>query len=282
MRCCVNHYCLHFILKRKRHSTASSITGGKRQCQSVVLTSNSEEIESKVLCLQCSLEETLENKPTLRRKRKADQITANSPETVQEVDGIFISDLSQSVGSYIKSKALQMYLNFSNCTIDQQTMISLGMNSILDLSYQYGRGQSFLFSQARWSELQGRFHQEEEEEDNDNELNDNMGSITAESLRVVNNLMTSKTSTNTKFIKLTNWLNGYKYKKNLNDDATFVLFLISHVLTLSQKQAYMFNDDVDSREWDIVLKIWSSLIELLFMDTNLRTKWGRYRIQIGQ
>lgn len=82
-------------------------------------------------------------------KRKADQITANSPDTVQEVHDIFISDLSQSVGSCIKSKALQMYLHFSNCTIGQQTMISLGMNSILDLSYQYSRGQSFLFSQAQ-------------------------------------------------------------------------------------------------------------------------------------
>lgn len=72
---------------------------------------------------------------------------------VQEDDAVYVSGLDESVGSIIKNRALEKYEDFRSHVIQQQTMISLGMNSILDLSYAFEEGQSTLFSQKQWHEL---------------------------------------------------------------------------------------------------------------------------------
>lgn len=56
---------------------------------------------------------------------------------VKEHDAIHVSNLDESAGSFIKNKALEKYEDFSNQVTQQQSMISLGMNSLLDLSYAF-------------------------------------------------------------------------------------------------------------------------------------------------
>lgn len=59
-----------------------------------------------------------------------------------------------------------------------------------------------------------------------------------------------------------------------NEDEIFFLFLIQHILKLYKKSSYLFEEDIDCSEWDFVIKLWSPLIEELFINTDLRTKWG--------
>lgn len=104
------------------------------------------------------MEEILENKVNAK-KRKASIVTAQRAVTnkVEEDDEVYVSDLTESVGSYIKNKALEKYQDFNSHVTQEQTMISLGMSSILDLSYTFNQGQSCIFSQNQWNELRARF-----------------------------------------------------------------------------------------------------------------------------
>ncbi|KAI9273527.1 hypothetical protein EDC94DRAFT_511079, partial [Helicostylum pulchrum] len=82
---------------------------------------------------------------------------------LQEQDNIFTDGLDGSVGSRIKNEALQIYSNFSDVYVKEQTCISLGMNSILDLSYSFGDAQSTLFIETLWSDQKRKFPVEEED-----------------------------------------------------------------------------------------------------------------------
>lgn len=76
---------------------------------------------------------------------------------VQENDGVSIAGINESVGTFIKKKALEKYEAFSSLTIQEQTVVSLGMNLILDLSFEFEEGQSTLFTRSQWNALQARF-----------------------------------------------------------------------------------------------------------------------------
>ncbi|CEP11105.1 hypothetical protein [Parasitella parasitica] len=41
-----------------------------------------------------------------------------------------------------------------------------------------------------------------------------------------------------------------------------------------QKTPHLFDDEVESSEWDFVVKVWGVVTERLFHGTNLHLKWG--------
>ncbi|KAI7889654.1 uncharacterized protein EV154DRAFT_423497, partial [Mucor mucedo] len=64
---------------------------------------------------------------------------------IQEEDGLFLQGLERSVGAIIKSSAISLYPNYYQDNTSKQS-ITLGLNSILDLSYNYSEAQSGLFT----------------------------------------------------------------------------------------------------------------------------------------
>ncbi|KAI9347515.1 hypothetical protein BD770DRAFT_327666, partial [Pilaira anomala] len=78
---------------------------------------------------------------------------------VEEKDEVFAPNLSYSIGSYIKNRDLKMYPCFKSAEINDQTIISLGLNSILDLSFEFPEGQNTLFDAAQRKWLKNRLPQ---------------------------------------------------------------------------------------------------------------------------
>lgn len=195
---------------------------------------------------------------------------------IEEKDGVFLSGLDESVGSYIKNQALKKYAMFNDISLQEQTAVSLGMNSILDLSFEFGDAQSLLFSEGQWSELKARFPDGEEQ---DLELEENLNNLINDFKLTIESVAKSKTSFETKMNTLSNWLR--RTNKVLNDEETFLVFLVQHVLKLYKKSSYLFQKEIDCSEWDFVLKIWSPIVEELFNDTNLRSKWGDTVYKLG-
>ncbi|GAA5796837.1 hypothetical protein HPULCUR_002215 [Helicostylum pulchrum] len=128
---------------------------------------------------------------------------------LQEQDTIFTDGLDGSVGSRIKNEALKIYSNFSDVYVKEQTCISLGMNSILDLSYSFGDAQSTLFIETLWSDLKRKFPVEEE----DAETDENLTGITHDFMLTVESLVKTKNSFQVKLEKLSNWLKRVKSDK---------------------------------------------------------------------
>lgn len=109
--------------------------------------SEERQVNSQLQYINYTAEEILQNK--LNDKKRKLGVVSNAINTVSEIeenDEVHIPGLENtSVGSHIKNKALEKYQSFSHELIQQQTMISLGMNSILDLTYSFGNAQSTLF-----------------------------------------------------------------------------------------------------------------------------------------
>ncbi|KAI9354761.1 hypothetical protein BD770DRAFT_392159 [Pilaira anomala] len=146
------------------------------------------------------------------------------------------------------------------------------MNSILDLSYKFGDVQSTLFTEDQWLNLQSRFPVKVEE---DSEINDNLLKLTDEFNSIMTSIIQSKSSFGKKLKKLSSWLKRLEdqYKK-LNAEESYFVYLLKHLIKLYTKSSYIFNPDIDCSKWDYVIKIWAPIIEELFDETDLRSKWG--------
>ncbi|GAA5798396.1 hypothetical protein HPULCUR_003798 [Helicostylum pulchrum] len=189
--------------------------------------------------------------------------------------------------------------SFSDLSILDQTCTSLGINSILDLSYEFGEAQSTLFTEEQWSTLKSRFAVEE---DQDADMDDNLIAIIDSFLRTVESMLTAKTSFSIKMNKLSSWVEHAKNSRMLNSEERFILFITQHLLKLYQKTSYLFNVEIDCSEWDFVLKSRltrymvkvNKLRDLMYFNINLvekmeelfnndalRTKWGDTVFKIG-
>ncbi|RCH78937.1 hypothetical protein CU098_000756, partial [Rhizopus stolonifer] len=72
---------------------------------------------------------------------------------VKESDGLFVAGLSTSVGSHMKNAALHHQPKFKLLDKVNHSIMSLGLNSIIDLSFDYPEAQTTFFTASQWEEL---------------------------------------------------------------------------------------------------------------------------------
>ncbi|RCH84927.1 hypothetical protein CU098_004288, partial [Rhizopus stolonifer] len=70
-----------------------------------------------------------------------------------ERDKHFVPEKEESVGSVIKAKACTLRKEYHDLDSNGKAIVSLGLNSILDLSYEHPDAQSTLFNNRQWLHL---------------------------------------------------------------------------------------------------------------------------------
>ncbi|KAI8051704.1 hypothetical protein BDF21DRAFT_482123, partial [Thamnidium elegans] len=70
-----------------------------------------------------------------------------------DCDNVYLQDSTRSVGSIIKTKAVNIRADYHSLTTDNKAIVSLGLNSIVDLNFTYLNSQPTLFTSQQWKEL---------------------------------------------------------------------------------------------------------------------------------
>ncbi|KAI9358861.1 hypothetical protein BD770DRAFT_410166 [Pilaira anomala] len=194
-----------------------------------------------------------------------------TPSTIVENDFIFIQDLDESVGTKIKNEAVKLHPLFHELDPDHQSVICLGLNSILDLSAAYPNRQTLIFNKKQWAELQKLYPAPT--------LNDSSYLQSTQDLIPIFNSFSSKKS----FVR--NWNCMYsevlrlqgEHNAELNEEfreIDFCLFFYKSLLIHIKHHPYMFSKSTDNSEWDFLIKFWGPVMERLYLGTGLRLKWG--------
>ncbi|EIE87918.1 hypothetical protein RO3G_12629 [Rhizopus delemar RA 99-880] len=58
-----------------------------------------------------------------------------------------------------------------------------------------------------------------------------------------------------------------------HSDYNFCIHLLLQIKSIIKNQPHLFDDEIDSSEWDFVVKFWGVVTERLFHGTDLRLKW---------
>ncbi|KAL9545594.1 hypothetical protein PS6_008145 [Mucor atramentarius] len=174
-----------------------------------------------------------------------------------------------SVAGKIKSAALQLYPNYKKSNANEKIIVCLGLNSCLDLSYQYPNGQSILFTASEWRALRNRFPKP---------------SYPTNVYDDAVDIVRSAIAYDNKKSSRSNWTKMYKRIKKLEDqydvelnedhsDIGFALFFFSQLLKLINNNPELFDEQKEVSEQDFSVKFWSSILERLFVKSGLTLKW---------
>ncbi|KAI8061286.1 hypothetical protein BDF21DRAFT_455659 [Thamnidium elegans] len=251
---------------------------GNDQPEPSVKSLSRERKRKELVVIEYELNEIVDKK--LKKAQKPVMANPDRSEIVhvEEKDGIHLLGLECSVGTYLKNKTLGLYPSFKSANINEQTIISLGLNSIISLSYNYPKGQSTLFDYAsQWRDLQSLFPTQKY---NINQY-DNIKSILAP---VISSYKAGKSSS-------FNWLVIFRKIKALqvtynieaneeHEEENFCLFFIESVMNLQKYHPYLFEDNVKISEWDYICKLWAPVMERLFICSGLRLTWGETKLSI--
>ncbi|KAG1443983.1 hypothetical protein G6F56_010473 [Rhizopus delemar] len=223
--------------------------------------------------VECSGNEQLSDvKKKLAKTRKLSQSSSGvEQKEIIENDKVFVSDNGQSVGSIIKTMAVNLRQSYHQLDVNKKAVVSLGLNSIIDLSFQYPGAQAPLFSHKQWLQLQKKYKPK----------NYNT-SIYSDIITILKPIFASF---NRKKNFDQNWKTIYTKAKELaaqhdpeldtdEADVSFCIHFILQILTAIKHQPSLFNDTVNNSEWDYIVKFWGVVIERLFFFTGLRLKWG--------
>lgn len=139
---------------------------------------------------------------------------------------------------------------------------SLGLNSILDLSFSFPEGQSTLFSVGQWGHLQQKFASKNYQVNQFDHIKEKLKPLL--------------TKYRDRKSWVYNWSRLYRETKSLQsrydveeddewEEEDFCLFFIESILKLQKYHDYLFNDNFDKSEWDYICKLWSPIMERLFV-----------------
>jgi uncharacterized protein YjiS (DUF1127 family) len=198
--------------------------------------------------------------------------SASSPlnNVVIDCDEMFVQGANTSVGSIIKTEAVNLRENYHTLNANNKAIVSLGLNSTLDISFTYPNSQSTLFTSQQWDELKRKY----KPIDYDTNLYAYMRPMLQPIFKAYNKRSTNKT----------NWLKMYREVKSLeriydhelnpkNSDISFCVYFMLQVLLLLKHQSGLFDSHIDSSEWDFIVKFWGPITERLFYESQLRLKW---------
>lgn len=209
------------------------------------------------------------NKQVKSMKKKLEE-SREVAKVCHERDNVNLEGLDGSVGSVIKNKAIDLHRDYRNLSINDKAIVSLGLNSTIDLSFDHPQSQSTLFDNTQWKTLRKIYNSKHYV---DEEYNSNF-SILNPVFQFYNEKKPFET----------NWITAYKEFKDLEkkydhvldascSDVSFCVFFISQTLMLMKYQPALFIEEIDCSEWDYVVKFWGVISERLFHDSDLRLKW---------
>ncbi|KAK4520680.1 Flavodoxin-like domain-containing protein [Mucor velutinosus] len=180
-----------------------------------------------------------------------------------EQDALFLEGVERSIGYTIKSIAIKSHALYYDI-VGVRPQITLGLNSILDLSYNFPRGQSTIFSAVQWSHLREKYKYS---------YVSHPLSLSRKATEVLKNAETiAKTNVTEASDQIYKYL--YLYKNRFTNDEQFVLFAHAFILEFLESNPYMFNKQVKKNEQDCIVKLWGPIMEKLVQKTPLRLKWG--------
>ncbi|KAF7730684.1 hypothetical protein EC973_001633 [Apophysomyces ossiformis] len=222
-----------------------------------------------ILFEQTDIAERLANTKK-RKQQKGDEEEEEQGGQVREIptelliavenDNVFIDGLETSVATHLKHEALKLYNQYLTACDNKRTMISMGLNSILDLTDNYPHGQSALFTRSQYKYLKKRFSAADLRNEISPALEKNLAEIEADAKR--GNLELA-------------YRNAVIKQANSTDrDEKFAYYLYAHSLELLLDHAYMFEGSIDLSETDYAIKCWGPVIEHLMARTSVRCKWG--------
>ncbi|KAI9258711.1 hypothetical protein EDC94DRAFT_641369 [Helicostylum pulchrum] len=219
----------------------------------------------------------LEADKQVKTMRKKVEEIREVAKVCHERDNVNLEGLDGSVGSLIKTKAIDLYRNYHSLSINGKAIVALGLNSTIDLSFDHPQSQSTLFDNTQWRTLRSiykskRYVYEEY---------DSIFSILNPVFQCYNEKKPFEI----------NWMTAYKKVKDLEkkydhvldascSDVSFCVFLVFQMLMLMKYQPALFKEEIDCSEWDYVVKFWGVITERLFHDSGLRLKWGDTHITL--
>ncbi|KAG2204533.1 hypothetical protein INT47_012592, partial [Mucor saturninus] len=182
---------------------------------------------------------------------------------IKEEDGLFIEGLKESVGAHIKKSAVSLYDSYYQDNNAKPT-ITLGLNSILDLSYSYPDSQSVLFAPAQWKKLRNLL-----------KIHKVTKPITMNH-KVESMLTKAEAMAKTDLQKASDVIYNhlYKYKAKLCQDEAFILYVHAFISEFLVHNQYMFDKNIEKNEQDCIVKFWGPLMEKLIQKTGLRLNWS--------
>lgn len=83
--------------------------------------------------------------------------TATAAISQEEQGSIFVNGCSVSVGTVIKEEAIKKRAQYHSINCNGKAIVTLGLNSILDLSFDHPAAQVILFSRQQRHQLKTRF-----------------------------------------------------------------------------------------------------------------------------
>lgn len=231
--------------------------GEKKQCQNLA---------KEYFFVNVQYEGTKELNSMKKKLKIKQKFGESSAVKVVECDKSFVPEKEESVGSVIKTKACTLRKEHHNLDSNGKAFVSLGLNSILDLSYEYPDAQSTLFNNRQWLYLK-RTNKPKEYVSTEYAY---ISKILKPIFKTYNPAKTSDS----------NWKALYVQAKTLaeqNDPEKDISFCIHFMLQIQmavKQEPDLFSDTVNSSEWDYIVKFWDPIKQRLFYFSGLRLKWG--------
>ncbi|KAI8067903.1 hypothetical protein BC940DRAFT_354526 [Gongronella butleri] len=240
------------------------------------------------------IDQELEARSKKKAKVQVQTLDVNI-QSVTEADGVTLPGHNQSVGKTIKVEAFSRFKDYGT-TNQTNTVVSLGLNSILDLSLEYGVGQSTLFSGEDWKVLLQKFPatplQAAPIVPSAAQTSASSASTPASAASI------SASATSTPVPKVSKKAKKNKSSKKDRDlvlqlarrdlaagatkaarllvskhctlapDQEFMMTVLRHLCNLLLHHAYLFDDNIEKTEQDYIIKAWAPILEALFQNTS--------------
>ncbi|KAF7721385.1 hypothetical protein EC973_004814 [Apophysomyces ossiformis] len=194
------------------------------------------------------------------------QEVLNNMIKAENTDNVFLSGADRSVGQIIKQAALDKFHRFHEVSPEEQAMITLGLNSVLDISNTREKSQRGLFSNSEWEELVETFGKKQEDG-----LNDTLSKALRKPIDKI-----VKKAKKDGLLEARFHANKTEYLQSANNNKVAdVMAIYAHCLQLMEFHKYLFNQNHSKlSEGDYVVKVWGPILETLFRSTDLRCKWN--------
>ncbi|KAI8077081.1 hypothetical protein BDF21DRAFT_439179 [Thamnidium elegans] len=207
-----------------------------------------------------------------RGQALARQLVAYNYEDVGIVDGgkVYVQGLRTSVESVIKTEAYKLRSQYHSLPSNKKAIVSLGLNSIIDLSFASRHSQTTLLKPQQWSELKKMFRPKAYRISDYNDIKE----ILRPAVKSYKDNRTFNLNWLAMNKKIKELEREYDLESNAsNKDVSFCIHLLLQVLLIIKYQPSLFNDQIVNSECDFIFKFWGVTIERLFCATNFHLKW---------
>ncbi|GAA5813406.1 hypothetical protein MFLAVUS_006884 [Mucor flavus] len=243
---------------------------------SSIMSSNKENIEEEINSSISFEKETRDRVAKLKESLIEDphgSTTTVFATTVlqKEQDDIFLDGCSESVSTLIKDKAVTLRQSYHSFDFNGKAIITLGLNSILDLSFKYPAAQAKLFKRNQRKQLDALFPSKTYPVDSYDYIKELLASLNG----CYNKNKSKEANWTTIYKELKRLDNIYDHERDIShNDTGFCVHFLLHIMSIIKHQPHLFLEEVDTSEWDYIVGFWGVVSGRLFHGSGLHLKWG--------